>query len=139
MNEIVFKSVVWKKGDESFRKMPSWVWVWDRTQVLSHRSFLLLTFYIHSTFLCQKYCQQYAIFWTFCVTIFQILYKTRFGIFYKTILGLGGNKSNFKRSKQKVKTILIKRSKLFQNCFKIWILTSKLKFFERSKEFQNCS
>ncbi len=23
MNEIVFKSVVWKKGDESFRKMPS--------------------------------------------------------------------------------------------------------------------
>ncbi len=37
MNEIVFKSVVRKKGDESFRKMPSWVWVWDRTQVLSHR------------------------------------------------------------------------------------------------------
>ena len=37
MNEIVFKSVVRKKGDESFRKMPYWVWVWDRTQVLSHR------------------------------------------------------------------------------------------------------
>ncbi len=37
MNEIVFKSVVWKKEDESFWKMPSRDWVKDWTQVLSHR------------------------------------------------------------------------------------------------------
>ncbi len=38
LNEIVFKSVVWKKGDESFQKIPSWVWMLDWTQVLSHHS-----------------------------------------------------------------------------------------------------
>jgi len=29
MNEIIFKSVVWKKGDESFRKMPAGVRIKD--------------------------------------------------------------------------------------------------------------
>jgi hypothetical protein len=36
-NLIVFKSVVLREGRWEFPKMPSWVWLWDRTQVLSHQ------------------------------------------------------------------------------------------------------